>query len=339
MFNKLYDNLKNFFLKNSRFFIFFIILAILFTIEFPYRVEIPGGYINVTERIEIDNSKSSKGSFNMAYVSELSGTIPTLLIAFFNPNWDVSKNEDVLLENETIEDLIFRNKLALKEANNNATIVAYEKAGFDYEIKSKEFYIAYLDKNANTDLRIGDSIIEVDNIKIESKEQISKIIETKKIGDIINFKVLNDDKEYKRKAEVVNVDDTKIVGIAVYEMMELETDPKIEIINEESESGPSGGLMTALAIYDSLIEEDLTSGNTIIGTGTIDASGNVGSIGGVKYKLLGAVKNKAKIFIVPNGENYDEAMKLKNENNYDIEIIGVSTFEDTLENIKEYNKK
>lgn len=337
MFNKLYDNLKNFFLKNSRFFIFFIILAILFTIEFPYRVEIPGGYINVTERIEIDNSKSSKGSFNMAYVSELSGTIPTLLIAFFNPNWDVSKNEDVLLENETIEDLIFRNKLALKEANNNATIVAYEKAGFDYEIKSKEFYIAYLDKNAKTDLRIGDSIIEVDNIKIESKEQISKIIETKKIGDIINFKVLNDDKEYTRKAEVVNVDDTKIVGIAVYEMMELETDPKIEIINEESESGPSGGLMTALAIYDSLIDEDLTNGNTIVGTGTIDANGNVGSIGGVKYKLLGAVKNKAKIFIVPNGENYDEAIKLKKENNYDIEIIGVSTFDDALENIKRYN--
>lgn len=339
MFNKLYDNLKNFFLKNSRFFIFFIILAILFTIEFPYRVEIPGGYINVTERIEIEDSKISKGSFNMAYVSELSGTIPTLLIAFFNPNWDVSKNEDVLLENETIEDLIFRNKLALKEANNNATIVAYEKAGFDYEIKSKEFYIAYLDKNAKTDLRIGDSIIEVDNIKIESKEQISKIIETKKIGDIVNFKVLNDDKEYKRKAEVVNVDDTKIVGIAAYEMMELETDPKIEIINEESESGPSGGLMTALAIYDSLIDEDLTNGNTIVGTGTIDANGNVGSIGGVKYKLLGAVKNKSKIFIVPNGENYDEAIKLKKGKNYDIEIIGVSTFDDALENIKEYNKK
>ena len=59
---------------------------------------------------------------------------------------------------------------------------------------------------------------------------------------------------------------------------------------------------TALLIYDYLTEEDITKGRTIVGTGTIDENGNVGSIGGVKYKLKGAVKNKAEIFLVPNGK-------------------------------------
>ena len=71
--------------------------------------------------------------------------------------------------------------------------------------------------------------------------------------------------------------------------------------------------MMALSIYGNLTNQDLTNGKTIVGTGTIDIDGNVGSIGGVKYKLIGAVKNKADIFIVPNGENYDEAIKIKKE--------------------------
>ena len=88
--------------------------------------------------------------------------------------------------------------------------------------------------------------------------------------------------------------------------------------------------MTSLAIYDALIDEDLTNGLTISGTGTIDIDGNVGSIGGVKYKLKGAINNKADIFFVPNGENYDEAIKIAEEKKYDIKIIGVSTLKEAI---------
>lgn len=339
MFNKLYDKIKEIFLKNYRFLIFLILMFIIFTIQFPYTIEAPGGYINVTKRIEMDNSYVSKGSFNMAYVSEVSATIPTLFYAWLNPNWDISKNEDILLENETIDDLLFRNKLALKEANNNAIMVAYRKAGFDYEIIEQKFYVAYLDADSETDLKVGDLIIEVDGKKIADKSEISQIISSKNIGDEIEFKVKNDNKNYERIAKVKEIDDLKAVGIVIYELLELKTDPPIKIKSSSSESGPSGGLMTSLAIYNSLVEEDITKGNIIIGTGTIDANGNVGSIGGVKYKLLGAIKGKAKIFIVPSGENYLEAMALKEKNDYDIEIVGVSTFDEALKFLENYNKK
>ena len=111
----------------------------------------------------------------------------------------------------------------------------------------------------------------------------------------------------------------------------METSPKISLNYKERESGPSGGLMLALAIYNSLTKKDITKGRVIVGTGTIDEDGTVGSIGGVEYKLKGAVKSKASIFLVPNGENYKTAMKLKKKNNYKIKIKGVSTFEEALD--------
>lgn len=336
MFNKLYDKIKEIFLKNYRFLIFLFVMVILFTIKLPYTIDAPGGYINVTKRIEIDNAYQSDGSFNMAYVSEVRATIPTVLYALLNKNWDVSKNEDILLENETVEDLLFRNKLALKEANNNATIVAYTKAGLDYNIINQELYIAYVDEEADTTLKVGDLIISIDGKDVTSKLEIGSIIETKKNGERIDFKVLNDNKEYERTAYIKEIDGEEIIGIIIYEILELETNPSIKIKTESSESGPSGGLMTSLAIYNSLVEEDITNGKTIVGTGTIDAEGNVGSIGGVKYKLLGAVRENAKIFIVPNGENYLEASNLKDKNNYDIEIVGVSTFDEALAFLEDY---
>ena len=86
-----------------------------------------------------------------------------------------------------------------------------------------------------------------------------------------------------------------------------------------------------LAIYDALMEEDFTKGKTIVGTGTIDEYGNVGSIAGVKYKIIGASEEGADIFFVPIGENYEEAIKVKKEKKLKINIVPVSTFDDALE--------
>ncbi|NMA53662.1 MAG: Lon protease, partial [Bifidobacterium sp.] len=56
----------------------------------------------------------------------------------------------------------------------------------------------------------------------------------------------------------------------------------------EGIGGPSAGMMYALGLIDKLTPESETGGQTIAGTGTIDAEGNVGAIGGVRLKMLGA---------------------------------------------------
>lgn len=334
MFTKVYDKVKQFLSNEWKFFLLIVVISFITMFEFPYYIDTPGGLLDVSDRIEIKDSYSSKGSFNLAYVSELKATIPTLFIAWLHPDWDILKEEDVLYDNETMKDLMLRDQLLLQEAVGNATIVGYQKAGKELTIKNEKVYVGYVLEEAETTLKVGDQILEVNGRKIENKEQLSKLTQTFKKDEIIDLKVLYEGKEKIRTATLKEVDGRILVGIILTQISEVETNPEIEFHFKKSESGPSGGLMTALSIYNMLTEEDLTKGKRIVGTGTIELDGTAGSIGGVKYKLKGAVNKKAEIFFVPAGENYEEAMKLKEKNNYKIEIISISNIDDAINYLK-----
>ncbi|WP_411136141.1 S16 family serine protease [Streptomyces sp. C10] len=70
--------------------------------------------------------------------------------------------------------------------------------------------------------------------------------------------------------------------------------------------GPSAGLMFSLGIVDKLAGDgsggDLTGGRTIAGTGTIDADGTVGAVGGAPLKTQAARRDGASVFLVPKAE-------------------------------------
>jgi PDZ domain-containing protein len=72
--------------------------------------------------------------------------------------------------------------------------------------------------------------------------------------------------------------------------------------------GPSAGLMFTLGIIDKLTPGPLTAGQTVAGTGTIDAAGVVGPIGGIQQKLRGARRDGATLFLVPK-DNCAEASR------------------------------
>ena len=121
----------------------------------------------------------------------------------------------------------------------------------------------------------------------------------------------------------------KYVGVSAITTFDLKSDTDVNITTKQTESGPSGGLMMTLMVYNAITNQDLTHGKDIVGTGTISLDGSVGEIGGVKYKVIGAVKEGAEIFLVPE-DNYEEAMKVKKEKGYDIEIISIKTFMDAV---------
>ena len=110
--------------------------------------------------------------------------------------------------------------------------------------------------------------------------------------------------------------------------------PKTEIKFKKKERGPSAGLVTTLSIYDKLVSEDLTHGLKIAGTGTIEADGSIGEIGGVKYKVMGADAGGADVFLVPKN-NLDEAIKVKKDKKLKIKVYGVATFEEAIEVLEE----
>ena len=312
--------------NNYKFILVLIIILVIFNINFPYYIDAPGGISDMSKKIDIDGYKSS-GSFNIVYVREYNATIPTLLISLFNKNWDTIKQDEVLLDNEDDKTYQMRDKILMDESISNSIFVAYKYANKKIDIITNKLIVTYIDTNANTSLNVGDEIISINDTLINSKNDVTNITDKLNIGDKLNIKVINNNKEYNRYAYITK---DKKIGILISNIRKYKTNPSIKIKIDENESGSSGGLITTLSIYNSLVKEDITNGLTIVGTGTIDLDGNIGSIGGIEYKLKSAVKNDADLFIVPNGENYDTAIKLKNKNNYNIEIIGVSTFEETI---------
>lgn len=71
--------------------------------------------------------------------------------------------------------------------------------------------------------------------------------------------------------------------------------------------GPSAGMMYTLGLIDKLTAQDETGGRIIAGTGTINAKGKVGEIGGIRLKMIGAKRDGATWFLAPKG-NCDEVV-------------------------------
>lgn len=334
MINKIYVEMKNFIKENYLVLLFGIVFMATILYPLPYYIYTGGGTINVKDKIHIEN-KETKGDFNLCYVEQINANIPTFLLSKLLSNWDsVSKEEVSLNDKEDVKDIYKRDKIYLEEANQNAIFVAYKKAGKSVNILDKHLYIIYLEEDSDTDLKIGDDILEIDGSKIDSLADISKILDSYEVGSKLNIKVKRNGKEMMKYAIVHEKNDRKLIGIALTSIYDYEVDPKITFTFSNSESGPSGGFMVTLAIYNQLIDNDISNGLKIAGTGTIDIEGNVGSIGGVKYKLKGAVDSKSDIFLVPAGENYEEAIKYQKKYHYDIKIIGISTFEEAIEKLE-----
>ena len=171
MLNKLYVQTKTFIKENIKFLLILIVAFFVLTFELPYYIDTPGGLIDVSERLEVEDGYGINGSLNLAYISEFRATIPTLIVAYFNGDWEIIKKDDVVADNETIEENNYRNKILLEEANQNAIIVAFDKAGLDYEVTNRKVNIIYIYEEADTDLKIGDVITEINGIEINSKEE------------------------------------------------------------------------------------------------------------------------------------------------------------------------
>lgn len=327
MLNKLYVQTKTFIKENIKFLLILIVAFFVLTFELPYYIDTPGGLIDVSERLEVEDGYGINGSLNLAYISEFRATIPTLIVAYFNGDWEIIKKDDIVADNETIEENNYRNKILLEEANQNAIIVAFDKAGLDYEVTNRKVNIIYIYEEADTDLKIGDVITEINGIEINSKEEA---LNTIKESDELSIKVINDGVEYTRYANKVDIGGEDLIGIMVSETKDVTPSKEVSINFKESESGPSGGFMMSLSIYDYLTSEDLTKGLKIVGTGTIDEFGNVGVIGGIGHKIKAAVKEDADIFFAPSA-NYAEALEVVTEENLDITLVEVSHIDDAIE--------
>lgn len=311
---------------------FILIVPCLF-ISFDCNIYSPGSLVDLTDRIEVDSSYESKGSFNLTYVTARKGTLPNIILSKFFKNWDIVGNEENRIEDESESEIVERNKIYLKETSYDAIIAAFTEANISYEVESIDVTVTHVYEYAKTDIKTGDIIRNINGTTIKDFNSLKEEIAKYKKGDSLKINVERNNKIIECEAELVEEDGRVIIGATLSELKNIKTDPKVEYIFKDNESGASRGLLCALDIYNKITKFDLTKGDIISGTGSIDQNGVVGSIDGVKYKLAGAVKKKAKVFIVPTG-NYKEALYEKEKNNYNIEIIEADTLHNVIEKLQ-----
>ena len=141
---------------------------------------------------------------------------------------------------------------------------------------------------------------------------------------ISEMTVRRDGEEKDLQVPTELVDGTPRMGVILAEGHEFPLDIDIAVGDV---GGPSAGLIFSLSVYDELTEGALTGGHAIAGTGTIAEDGTVGSIGGIRQKMVGAEESDAEFFLAPSA-NCEEVVGYEPDG---LEVVAVGTFEEALE--------
>lgn len=334
MHNKLFNKIKKFIKENIIFILFLILFTIVLNIKVPYVVTSPGKLLNINNKITEDG-KSIKSNYYLTYVSVREGRVASLLMSFVIPNWDLEKvSKFVGSDDISYEDSNKIGSYLLKQSENEALEIAYKEANIPYEVKYNKLIVLDKIKDFDIDIKLGDEVLKCNNKSVILYDELKSCIDES--GDEVNLTIKRDNKTFEKSYKLNFLDGEKVIGISLYNDYDIISDRNIKIDSDGSESGSSGGLMLSLALYDHLTNAKRNKNLIIAGTGTIDSDGNVGEIGGVKYKLLGADKNKASIFLCPK-DNYDEAKKIKKKYKLKLKIVKVKTFDDALNYINSLN--
>lgn len=161
------------------------------------------------------------------------------------------------------------------------------------------------DSPAYGQLMPGDVVTTIDGVAVDSLDRLLGTLRDRPAGTTFSFGVTRAGRsETVRVPTVAGEDGVPRVGVTP----EVTTQAPFTLtIPIENIGGPSAGLMLALGIVDKIKSEDLTGGKVIAGTGTIDADGAVGAIGGVPQKLVAAQRAGATYFLTPK-DNCAEAV-------------------------------
>jgi PDZ domain-containing protein len=179
-------------------------------------------------------------------------------------------------------------------------------------------------------LRKGDTIVSVDGQTTDTVLGLRAIIAKTGAGTAVSIAI-----ERGGAAKTVQVtpemsggaDSVPIIGIFPAIVYGYPFDVKIQL---ENVGGPSAGQMFALGIIDKLTPGKLTGGAKVAGTGTIDGTGVVGKIGGIRQKLYGARAAGATWVLAP----YSNCDEVTGHVPSGIRVLAVRTLDDSLAALK-----
>jgi PDZ domain-containing protein len=145
-------------------------------------------------------------------------------------------------------------------------------------------------------LQVGDIITAFAGTQVNSVDELRQAIKASGAGTPATVSFLRAGTPSEATVTPITSGDSVVIGISAKAHYSFPFEVTIRL---DDVGGPSAGMMFALGIIDKLTPEDLTQGYHFAGTGTIDAAGDVGPIGGIRQKLYGARNSGASYFLAP----------------------------------------
>lgn len=300
--------------------------ALAFSLPVQYASMGPGvtyntlGAVDGTQVITIKGRSTNKvtGHLNMTTVSELDHLdLLSAIKGWFSSNDAVVPREVLFPPNLTNKQIEQQATQQFVSSQDGAT-----SAALSYLHYPDKVVIAGLpdDSPAKKKLRAGDAVESLDGRPVKDVQDLQTRLGTIAPGTPVRVGLERGGRTIQTTVTTVPTKGRSgsVLGIQVV----YEPHAPFEVtISLSGIGGPSAGLMFALGILQKIGTQDLTGGKFIAGTGTMDAEGEVGPIGGIPLKLKAAKRDGATVFLVPAGncaEAKDGAPK-------DLKLIKVST--------------
>lgn len=247
--------------------------------------------------------------------------------------------EDVIFGDRTPEENRHANLEMMVDSKQIAVAVALEQLGYD-AVQTDAVVVHQLVAGTPAEevLQLGDSILAIDGQPTMNVTTLVEILAAHQPGDEIVLEVESFDESGARELVVVLAENPErpghgFLGIQPRDRARFTNDDFGFIVEIDSGSvgGPSAGLAFTLAVLDQLTEGELTGGARVAVTGTINAAGDVGAVGGVVQKTAAVRDLEADLFIVPAGLPHGELETARAKAGDELQIVPVASLEQALE--------
>lgn len=339
-------------------FVILVIIAVLFLYPMDSYISQPGGAYDLSPLVEVEGvEEESTGTFSLMTISMAKSTPVTYALSRFSNDRKLLPARSVRLQDENEDEYRLRQERAMENSKYNAITVAFQKANIPLTVELNGILVMkVLKKGASSNLlKIGDIIHKIDGMSLINLGDFASAIAEKDQGDTVQLTIEREGEEKEIEVELKEIpnSDGKVgMGIQFAEDRVIKAHPEVTI-ETSNIGGPSAGFMFTLEILNRLVDEDLTKGFNIAGTGEMLEDGTVGRIGGTDFKVKAAHKDHMDIFFAPDDEvsaevkalnptiqsNYEEAVQTAKEINTSMEIVPVKTIDDALAYLEQLEPK
>jgi len=248
-----------------------------------------------------------------------------LALAWMDPAEAVLPVDSIFPAGTTTEQRNEENAALMVDSQKEATAAALSQLGYTVDA---HVGVGALPKDSPAAgiLEVGDEIVSAGGTAIEDTAQLRSIINDGE-GAAVDLVIRRGGEERSVTITPARTESADgpvwIIGITTERDFDFPIDVTIQL---DRIGGPSAGQMFALGIIDTLTPGELNGGKQVAGTGTIDATGTIGPIGGIRQKLYGARDAGATYFLAPK-KNCDEVVGHVPDG---LRVIPVSTLDDSL---------